>query len=116
EPWHVLGEEATQSGTARYVDSSVERIEVRAHGLDEGRYLVAVNGIALPMRRGASRDVRIAGVRFRAWCPPHALHAHLGIHHPLRIEVIDTWADRGVGAGTYHVWHPEGRGYEAAPL
>src|SRR5205823_9809668 len=75
EPWHVLGEEATQTGTARYVDSSVERIEVRAHGLDEERYVIAVNGIALPMRR-AMRDVRVAGVRFRAWCPPHALHPH----------------------------------------
>jgi uncharacterized protein (DUF2126 family)/transglutaminase-like putative cysteine protease len=116
EPWHVLGEEATQTGTARYVDSSMERLEVRTHGLDEERYLVAVNGIALPMRRAAGRDVRVGGVRFRAWCPPHALHPHLGIHHPLRIDVVDTWARRGVVGGAYHVWHPEGRAFDAPPL
>ena len=116
EPWHVLGEEATRAGTSRYVDSSMERIEIRTHGLDPERYLVAVNGCALPLRAGAGRDVRVGGVRFRAWCPPHALHPHLGVHHPLRIEVVDRWAKRGVIAGSYHVWHPEGRAFDAPPL
>jgi uncharacterized protein (DUF2126 family)/transglutaminase-like putative cysteine protease len=116
EPWHVLGEEATATGTSRYVDSSMERLEVRALGLDEERYAVTVNGVLLPMRHGAGRDVRVGGVRFRAWCPPHALHPHLGIHHPLRIDVVDTWAKRGVTGGAYHVWHPEGRAFDAPPL
>jgi uncharacterized protein (DUF2126 family) len=116
EPWHVLGEEATAAGTARYVDSSVERIELRAIGLDPERYAVAVNGIEVPLREAGGRDVRVGGVRFRAWCPPHALHPHLGIHHPLRIEIVDTWSRRGVAAGSYHVWHPEGRAFDAAPL
>jgi uncharacterized protein (DUF2126 family) len=115
EPWHVLGEEATQAGTARYVDSSVERVELRAIGLPHERYVVTVNGAVVPMRE-ASRDVRVGGVRFRAWCPPHAMHPHLGIHHPLRIDVIDTWAKRAVVGGAYHVWHPEGRAFDAAPL
>lgn len=116
EPWHVLGEEATQAGTSRYVDSSMERIEIRTHGLDPERYLVAVNGCVLPLRQVAGRDVRVGGVRFRAWCPPHSLHPHLGIHHPLRIDVIDRWAKRGVIAGSYHVWHPEGRAFDSPPL
>jgi uncharacterized protein (DUF2126 family) len=116
EPWSVLGEEAAQGATARYVDSSMERVELRAIGLDPERYLVAVNGIAAPLREAGGRDVRVGGVRFRAWCPPHALHPHLGIHHPLRIEIIDAWARRGVAAGTYHVWHPEGRAFDAPPL
>jgi uncharacterized protein (DUF2126 family) len=116
EPWHVLGEEATQSGTARYVDSSMERIEVRTHGLDPERYLVAVNGCVIPLRAVAGRDLRVGGVRFRAWCPPHSLHPHLGIHHPLRIDVVDRWGKRGVIAGSYHVWHPEGRAFDSPPL
>jgi len=116
EPWHVLGEEATQAGTARYVDSSVERIELRAIGLDPERYVVSVNQAVVPLRPGAGRDVRVGGVRFRAWCPPHALHPHLGIHHPLRIDVVDTWARRGVAGAAYHVWHPEGRAFDAPPL
>jgi uncharacterized protein (DUF2126 family)/transglutaminase-like putative cysteine protease len=115
EPWHVLGEEATQTGTARYVDSSIERLELRAIGLPHERYVVCVNGAVVPMRE-ASRDLRVGGVRFRAWCPPHALQPQIGIHHPLRIDIVDTWAKRGVAGGSYHVWHPEGRAFDAAPL
>ena len=116
EPWHVLGEEASQTGTSRYVDSSMERLELRTLGLDPERFAVTVNNVLMPMREGAGRDIRVGGVRFRAWCPPHALHPHMGIHHPLRIDLVDTWARRGVVGGTYHVWHPEGRSYDAAPL
>jgi len=116
EPWHVLGEETTQTGTARYVDSSLERLELRAIGLDPARYAIAVNGHAVPMRDADGGDLRVGGVRFRAWSPPHALHPHLGIHHPLRIDVVDTWGKRGVAGGAYHVWHPEGRAFDAAPL
>jgi uncharacterized protein (DUF2126 family) len=115
EPWHVLGEEATRTGTARHVDSSMERLEVRAHGLDPERYAITVNGFTLPLR-AASRDLGVGGIRFRAWCPPHALHPHLGLHHPLHLEVVDTWAKRGVAGAAYHVWHPEGRAFDAAPL
>ncbi len=115
EPWHVLGEEMTQTGTARYVDSSMERIEVRALGLVPERHLLVVNGAVLPMRAAAG-DVQVGGVRFRAWAPPHALQPHLGIHHPVRIDVVDTWARRSIGACAYHVWHPQGRGYDAPPL
>ena len=126
EPWHVLGEEATGSGTARYVDSSVERVEVRARGLVAGRHELLVNGFAVPLRplvssgpydrQAVARDAGVLGVRFRAWAPAHALHPHLGIHHPLRFEVLDTWASRSLGAATYHVWHPEGRAFASPPL
>ena len=116
EPWHVLGEEATLQGTARYVDSSIERLEVRTIGLDPERYFVTANGAAIPLRAVSGRDVRAGGVRFRAWAPPHALQPHLGIHHPVKFDVIDTWAKRGVASAAYHVWHPEGRAFDAPPL
>ena len=116
EPWHVLGEEATPTGTARYVDSSLERLELRTVGLDPERYAVVVNGLVIPLREAVGRDISVGGVRFRAWCPPHALQPHLGIHHPLRIDVLDRWSPRCVAGGAYHVWHPEGRAFEAPPL
>jgi uncharacterized protein (DUF2126 family) len=116
EPWNVLGEEPGGGGTARYVDSSVERIEIRAEGLIPERHAVLVNGKALPMRATDRDGLFIVGVRFRAWAPPHSLHAHLGVHHPLHIDVLDRWSQRSLGACTYHVWHPEGRGYASAPL
>lgn len=116
EPWNVLGEELTTTGTARFVDSSLERIELRATGLVDGRHQLVVGGVAIPLAAGPEPEARYAGVRFRAWCPPHALAPHLGVHHPLRIEVVDTWAARTVTAGTYHVWHPEGRAFDTPPL
>jgi uncharacterized protein (DUF2126 family) len=116
EPWHVLGEEAVATGTARYVDSSMERVEVRAEGLVADRHCLTVNGHTLPLRATGTANEFVAGVRFRAWAPPHSLHPHLGIHHPLRFEVIDSWGKRSLGACDYHVWHPEGRAFDAAPL
>ncbi len=116
EPWNVLGEEPSGGGTSRYVDSSVERVEVRADGLLPERHQVLVNGIELPMRPTGTAQEQVGGVRFRAWAPAHALHPHLGIHHPLTFEVLDTWGRRSLGACRYHVWHPEGRGYQKPPL
>jgi uncharacterized protein (DUF2126 family)/transglutaminase-like putative cysteine protease len=117
EPWNVLGEEpGSGGGTARYVDSSVERVEVRVRGLVPERHAVLVNGHVLTLRPTEHEDLWVAGVRFRAWAPPHSLHAHLGIHHPLHFDVVDRWARRSLGACTYHVWHPEGRAFESPPL
>jgi uncharacterized protein (DUF2126 family) len=116
EPWPVLGEEPGQGGTSRYVDSSVERIEVRTAGVVPGRHDVLVNGFLLPMKPTGAAGEAAAGVRFRAWAPPHSLHPHLGIHHPIRLDVVDRWGQRSLGACAYHVWHPEGRAYYTPPL
>lgn len=116
EPWHVLGEEQSAGGTSRYVDSSVERVELRTEGLIPERHAVLVNGRALPMRATQREGEYVAGVRFRAWAPPQSLHAHIGIHHPLHIDVLDRWSRRSLGACTYHVWHPEGQAFGDPPL
>ena len=116
EPWHVLGEESTMSGTARYVDSSLERVQVRVDGITDGRYVVAVNGHKLPMRPTGQAAEAVAGVRFRAWQPPHCLQPTIGIHHPLRFDIIDTWGRNSLGAATYHVIHPAGSGFNEPPL
>jgi uncharacterized protein (DUF2126 family)/transglutaminase-like putative cysteine protease len=116
EPWHVLGEELTAFGTSRYVDSSLERIEIKATGMVPERHAVLVNGHALPLRSTGDAGEAVGGVRFRAWAPPHSLQPHIGIHHPLRIDLLDTWARRSLGACSYHVWHPKGRDFTAPPI
>jgi len=116
EPWHVLGEEMSNLGTARFVDSSVERLQVKVTGLKDARYVVTCNGRRVPLRGTGTHGEYVAGVRFRAWQPPSALHPTIGVHSPLVFDIIDTWNGRSVGGCTYHVSHPGGRSYEVFPV
>ena len=116
EPWHVLGEEMSSQGTARFVDSSVERVQVKVSGLTESRYVVSCNGRRVPLHGTGTHGEYVAGVRFRAWQPPSALHPTIGIHAPLVFDIIDTWNGRSIGGCTYHVAHPGGRHYDVFPI
>jgi uncharacterized protein (DUF2126 family) len=116
EPWLVLGEEASASGTARYVDSSVERLQVKATGFNADRYLVACNGRRMPLRSTGRQGEYVAGVRYRAWQPWSALHPTIGVHTPLWFDLYDTWNQRAVAGCTYHVAHPAGRNYDTFPV
>ena len=116
EPWHVLGEEVTNTGTARFVDSSVERLQVVVTGMTEGRYMITCNGWRLPLRNTGRKGEFVAGVRYRAWQPPSALHPTISPHTPLVFDVIDTWNGQAVGGCTYYVAHPGGRSYDVFPV
>jgi uncharacterized protein (DUF2126 family)/transglutaminase-like putative cysteine protease len=116
EPWHVMGEEGAAGGTARYVDSSLERIEVKVSGLAPDRYAVTCNGRSIPMRPTGREGEFVAGVRYRAWQPWSALHPTIGIHSPLTFDIVDTWMKRSEGGCRYHVVHPGGRSHETLPV
>lgn len=116
EPWYVLGEEPGGGGTVRFVDSSVERIEIVAKGFDGYRHQILCNGWIVPLQECGSPDVWVAGVRYRAWQPPSCLHPTIPVHTPLVIDLMDKHAGRSLGGCTYHVGHPGGRNYATFPV
>ena len=116
EPWHVMGEESSAGGTARYVDSSLERMELRINGFNQSRYVVTCNGQALPMQSTGTTGEFVAAVRYKAWNPPSSLHPSIGVHAPLTFDLIDTWMKRSLGGCQYFVAHPGGRNYDTFPV
>ncbi len=116
EPWHVLGEEVGSMGTARYVDSSVERVQLKLNNFIEARYIVTCNGRRMPVIPTGRKGEYVIGVRYRAWQPFSALHPTINTHSPLVFDIIDTWNHRSIGGCTYHVSHPGGLSYEQMPV
>jgi uncharacterized protein (DUF2126 family) len=116
EPWNVLGEEMSGGGTARYVDSSLERVQVKVNNFTDERYSLTCNGVKVELSATGTKGEYVAGVRFKAWEPWSALHPTLGVDTPLVFDIVDNWNKKSIGGCTYFVAHPGGRSYDSYPV
>lgn len=116
EPWNVLGEEMSNLGTSRFVDSSIERIQVKVMGITSERYTILCNGFRVPIRSTGIKGEYVAGIRYKAWSPPSSLHPTLPVDTPLVFDIFDNWNGRSIGGCTYYVSHPGGRSYDTYPV
>lgn len=115
EPWLVLGEESSAGGTARFVDSSIERVQVKLRAFEPAKHILCCNGFAVPLESRPDGSY-VAGIRFRSWQPWSALHPTIPAHGPLRFDLFDRYQGRSVGGCIYHVAHPGGRAHETRPI
>ncbi|MFN3193270.1 MAG: DUF2126 domain-containing protein [Aureliella sp.] len=116
EPWYVMGEEPGSSGTTRFVDSSVERVEVKLDNFDPTQLALICNGYRVPVHAMSQPGTFVAGIRFRAWQPPRCLHPTIGIHAPLHFELVELSRLKSIGGCTYYVVDPAGRGTDRFPI
>jgi uncharacterized protein (DUF2126 family)/transglutaminase-like putative cysteine protease len=116
EPWHVLGEETAGGSTSRFVDSSVERLQVKVQAFNPARFGVACNGRRVPLSATGRSGEYVAGVRFKAWPLAASLQPTVEPQTSLTFDIYDSWNNSSLGGCVYHVAHPGGRNYETFPV
>ena len=120
EPWHVLGEEPGGGGTVRYVDSTVERLQVKVDGLNDARHVIACNGWRLPLHAHRQRR-RIRRRSARATAPGRRRAELAASDSPTRMRRSPStstlrWSGRSIGGCTDIVSHPGGRSHDRVPV
>ena len=104
-------------GTARYVDSSVERVQARVTGWVRGTLRAGLQRRrrAAARRPSAPANTSPACASRPGTRPPRCTRPSAP-QTPLVFDVFDRWTGRSLGGLTHHVAHPGGRNYDTYPV
>lgn len=116
EPWYLMGEEPSAGGTARFVDSSMERLQISIDNFDPERHAVLCNGRRVPMHPTEIAGRYLSGVKYRAWQPPRCLHPTIKTNVPLQFDIVDRMTEYSIGGCRYFASDPSGRAHEIFPI
>ncbi len=114
EPWPVMGEQPIAGGTARSVDASTDRLQLRVWGLHPTRLGAAVNGVRLPLQLQPD-GTAVCGLRYRLMDAAHGLQPQIRAHTPLQFALFDTANDIIAYAFEYLNWRPKSGEYPGLP-
>ena len=84
-------------GKVRYTVSTVGRLQVKLSAANPERYLVVCNQRRTPLQGVAKKGSAVAGVRFKAWHPPEALHSSLPVQNPLVFDLFERFTETIIG-------------------
>lgn len=116
EPWPVLGEQPNGGGTSRFVDPSMDRLQIIMRDLAWSKnYLLLANGVPLSFHKIPGKDLQVGAVRYRMfYCVP-GLQPHIGAQSPLLFELVDVETFRVVAAKKLINWRPDQQNYAGLP-
>jgi uncharacterized protein (DUF2126 family) len=114
EPWPVMGEQPVLGGTARSVDASTDRLQLRAWGVDTNRLGAAVNGVRLPLQ-ALPDGTAVCGLRYRLIDAPHGLQPQVKAHSPLQFAFFEKPSEIILYAFEYLNWKPQAGDYPGLP-
>ena len=94
ENWPLLCETPVEGGTtSRFVDTSLQRLELRADSAFNTRFGIYVNGRLLTLKQ-VTKDVFLAGLRYRRTKLYPSMHPGIPTQLPLSLTFVDRESGR----------------------